>query len=85
MTRQEQKALTNQKTLTKDGIFVAVILAIAALASIVGAVLAILSFLEKDDRPKPEDWSPPPIHLNRRTDGSPRPDTPQESQTLPRH
>ena len=59
--------MRHREPLTKDSVFVAVMLAIATIASIVGMVLAILSFLQEDDRPKPEDWRPPVIQrLNRK-------------------
>ena len=60
--------MRQREPLTKDSVFAAVILAIAAVASIVGTVLAILSSLQGDDRPKPEDWSPPPIQRMKRKD-----------------
>ncbi len=53
--------MRHREPLTKDSVFVAVMLAIAAITSIVGMVLATLSFLQEGDRPKPEGWSPPPI------------------------
>ncbi len=60
--------MRHREPLTRDNVFVAVLLAIAAVASIVGMVLAILTFLHEDDRPKPEDWSPPPIERLKRKD-----------------
>ena len=38
--------MRHREPLNKDGVFVAVLLAIAAIASIVGAVLAILHLLQ---------------------------------------
>ncbi len=58
----------HREPLTRDSVFVAVLLAIAAVASIVGMVLATLSFLQGDDTPKPGDWSPPPIERLKRKD-----------------
>ncbi len=50
--------------LTKDGVVAAVLFALAAIASIVGMVLALLGFLRADDEPKREEdrlEHPPPI------------------------
>ena len=59
--------MRHREPLTKDNVFVAVMLAIAAIASIVGMVLAMLSFQqERNDRPRPEDWSPPALQRLKR-------------------
>ena len=58
--------MRHREPLTRDSVFVAVILAIAAIAYIVGMVLAILSFHQGDDRPKPEGWSPPIVQRQHR-------------------
>ena len=59
--------MRHKKPLTKDNVFVAVLLAIATIASIVGMLLAILTFLQ-EDRSEPVDRSPPQIERLERRD-----------------
>ena len=60
--------MRHREPLTRDGVFVAVLLAIASVASIVGMVLALLSSIQGGDGPKPEDWSPPTLERQKRKD-----------------